>query len=242
MFRPVRSRRSFEEALDQIVEAIVTGELRRGERMPSERDMAAAMGISRPTLREALKILADAAVIEVRPRSGGTYVHDDLVPRELLAARRSLALEEVASVLEARRIVETQVARIAGGVATDEEILALGRTIELQRRNADDHDRMLQLDERFHLELARASHNPVLLDFVRVILRRSAVARDMTPRMPGDPELEIAIHERTFRALESRDPAAIDEAMDEHMSYLEEIWAKETGRRIRSGGAPLVTT
>lgn len=233
MFRPVRSRRSFEEALDQIVEAIVTGELRRGEQMPSERDMAVAMGISRPTLREAMRMLLEANVIGVKSRRAGTYVLTDRVPRELIASRRSRALDEIASVLQARRIVETQVAKLAGRVATDDELDALARTIELQRNSEHDHDRMLQLDQRFHLQLARASHNPVLLDIVRSLLRRSAVALDMSPRMPGDAEHEIAIHERTFRALESRDQDAIDEAMDEHMGYVEQLVASELGRDAR---------
>jgi GntR family transcriptional repressor for pyruvate dehydrogenase complex len=236
MFTPVRSRRSFEEALDQIVEAIVTGTLKVGERLPTEREMAAAMGISRPTLREALKILGEAGIIAVQRRSGGTFVRSDEIPTELLAERRSVVLDEVASVLEARRIVETNIALIAGRVATQEELDALAKTIELQRQHASDHDRMLQIDKRFHLQLARASHNPMLLDLLRTILRRSAVARDMTPRAPGDAELETAIHERTLAAVASRDPELIEQAMDEHMSYLENIWAEEIGGELGSRG------
>jgi GntR family transcriptional regulator, transcriptional repressor for pyruvate dehydrogenase complex len=231
MFTPVRSRRSFEEALDQIVEAIVTGTLKVGERMPSEREMATEMGISRPTLREALKILSDAGIVAVQRRSGGTYVQSDEIPTELLAERRSVLLDEVPAVLQARRILETNIALIAGQVATQEELDALAKTIELQREHADDHDRMLQIDKRFHLQLARASHNPMLLDLLRAILRRSAVARDMTPRAPGDAELETAIHERTLEAIASRDPRRIEQAMDEHMSYLENIWDQETGAK-----------
>jgi GntR family transcriptional regulator, transcriptional repressor for pyruvate dehydrogenase complex len=95
---------------------------------------------------------------------------------------------------------------------------------------------MLQIDKRFHLQLARASHNPMLLDLLRTILRRSAVARDMTPRAPGDAELERAIHERTVEAIASRDPQRIEQAMDEHMSYLEDIWDQETGAKRGNRG------
>jgi DNA-binding GntR family transcriptional regulator len=88
---------------------------------------------------------------------------------------------------------------------------------------------MLQLDERFHLALARSTRNPTLLDLVRTIIRRLAIARDMTPRGPFDAGLEVAIHERTLEAVRSRDPARIEVAMDEHMAYLEDVWEAETG-------------
>jgi len=78
----------------------------------------------------------------------------------------------------------------------------------------------------------------MLLDVVRMVLRRLTIARDMTPREPSDWQLEVAIHSRTLAALRSRDPGAIDEAMDEHMSYLEQIWEQETGRRV---GRPVLS-
>ncbi len=228
MFAPVRTRRSFEEALDQIVERITTGDLKVGDRLLSERDMAAQMGISRPTLREALKLLSKAGVIEVRSRSSGTVVRSDQIPRELISGRY-----EVGGVLEVRRIIETNVARIAAATASRHDFEAMQSTIELQRKAADrDVAYHLQLDERFHLAMARATGNSMLVEIVRTIFRRIAIARDMTPRAAGDKALEIEIHERTLRALETRDPAKIEAAMDEHMSYLETVWERETGRRL----------
>lgn len=230
MFTPVRTRRSFEEALAQIAESVKTGDLQVGDRMPSERDIAAQMGISRPTLREALKLLSAAGIIEVRPRSGGMILKSDLIPPELLREKSGLVFEEIGGVLEARRVVETQVAQIAGMRADESDFEVLDTTISLQRRHAGEHDRLLQLDERFHLGMARATRNPMLLDLVRIVLRRLAIARDMTPREPKDWDNEVNIHVRTLEALTSRQPAAIDEAMDEHLSYLERIWEDEMGR------------
>lgn len=233
MFVPVRTRRTFEEALDQIAERITTGDLKVGDRLPSERDMAAQMDISRPTLREALKLLSQAGVIEVRSRSGGTVVRSDVIPREVIAGRYELVIEEVGGVLEVRRIIESNVARIAAATASRHDFDAMHATIELQRAAADDVPYHLQLDERFHLTMARATGNPMFVELVRTIFRRIAVARDMTPRAASDRALEIDIHERTLRALESRELALIEPAMDEHMSYLETVWERETGRRLR---------
>jgi DNA-binding FadR family transcriptional regulator len=239
MFTPVRTRRSFEEALDQIAERITAGDLEVGDRLPPEREMAAQLDISRPTLREALKVLSQAGIIEVRSRSGGTVVRSDVIPREVIVGRSDGVVQEIGDVLEVRRVIETNIALIASSRASKHDFEAIRATIELQRA-ASPHDVAyhLQLDERFHLLMARATGNPMFAGLVRSIFARLAIARDMTPRAAGDAALEVDIHARTLSALESRDPARIEAAMDEHMSYLETIWERETGRRL--GRAPAV--
>jgi GntR family transcriptional regulator, transcriptional repressor for pyruvate dehydrogenase complex len=233
LFTPVRTRRSFEEALEQIAECIKTGDLGVGDRLPSERDIAGAMGISRPTLREALRILIDAGIVEVRSRSGGMVVRSDLIPPTVIADRQQLVMADVGSVLEVRRVLECNIARIAAVEAVEDDFDALEETIALQcAADADDVVRHLQLDERFHLTLARATGNPMFSEMMRTILRRIAIARDMTPRSGGDKELEVEIHRRTLDALRSRDLERVDEAMEEHMSYLEVVWERETGHTV----------
>jgi DNA-binding GntR family transcriptional regulator len=99
-FEPVSSRRTFEEAVEQIAERIKAGDLHLGDRLPSERELAALMRISRPTLREAVKVLAEAGVLVVRRgQSGGIFVASELVPRDLLRSRQAIRVSEVAGVL-----------------------------------------------------------------------------------------------------------------------------------------------
>src|SRR5918997_4728625 len=107
MFTPVRTRRTFEEAAEQIADKVRAGELRVGDKLPGERDLAVRMEISRPTLREAVRVLADAGVLEVRRGpGGGMFVASDVVPVELVRQRSSDRLSEVEPVLEARRLIE----------------------------------------------------------------------------------------------------------------------------------------
>src|SRR6478672_4245212 len=107
MFTPVRTRRTFEEAAEQIADRVRAGELRLGDKLPAERDLAVVMEISRPTLREAVRILVDAGVLEVRRGpGGGMFVASDVVPVELIRQRSSTRLDEIAGVLEARRLIE----------------------------------------------------------------------------------------------------------------------------------------
>ena len=235
MFLPVTTRRTFEEALEQIVEAIRAGDLRVGDRIDSERALAAQMQISRPTVREAIRVLADAGVIDVRSGpGGGMFVRSESVPRDLLEHRLELRLNEVAGVLEARRLLEPRVAQLAGLYAGEEDFDALQKIIDLQHECGDDHERALQLDHRFHLTIARSTRNTTVVSMMRLLLQRLEIARDMTPRAPHDSGREIAIHEQTLEAIKSGDPDRIDAAMDEHVSYLERIWEQETGRvRLR---------
>ena len=228
MFEPVRTRRTFEEAAEQIAGKVRAGELRRGDKLPPERDLAVTMEISRPTLREAVRILADAGVVEVRRGpGGGIFVAGDVVPVELVRERSSLRLEEMADVLEARRIVEPGVARLAAQRASDEALAALERSIEDMRAICDrgydaaDEERFLQLDLQFHLGLARAAGNPTVEALVRALLRQLEIARDMAMHLPLVPEWTIEIHVKTLEAVRSGDLDLVDEVMDEHLGQLE---------------------
>jgi DNA-binding FadR family transcriptional regulator len=217
--------------VEQIADAIRAGDVRVGERLPAERSLAAQLEVSRPTLREALRLLSEAGVVEVLPGPrGGTFVRSDVVPPDLLGAPPRLRLGEVADVLQARRLFEPHVAQLAALYASAEDFDAMRWTIEQQRRHSRDRARFLQLDHRFHLALARATRNSIVVSLMRQLLRHLSVAQEMAIRRPHEPDWAIAIHERTLQAIMGGDSAAIDAAMDEHLAFLEQIWAEETGR------------
>lgn len=233
VFEPVRTRRTFEEALDQIVDAIRAGDLRLGERVPSERALASRLEVSRPTLREALRILSDAGVLG-REQRGALTVLTEEIPHSLIRERSGIRIGEVAQVLEARRLFEPRVAQLAGFYADEDDLAAMRRTIALQRELAADRERVRVLDTRFHLAMARATKNATVLEQMRLLLRHVEIARDMALRTPLEPELIIESHERTLAAIAGGDPEQIDAAMDEHLSFLERLWEAESGRpRLR---------
>jgi GntR family transcriptional repressor for pyruvate dehydrogenase complex len=238
-FEPVATRRTFEEAVEQIAEKIKAGDLHTGDRLPSERELAAQMRISRPTLREAIKVLTEAGVLEVRRgQSGGIFVASELIPRELLRSRQEIRFGEIAGVLEARRLLEPRVAQLAAVHATEDDFAAMAQTIERQRELAasDDflshEDLFLQLDLKFHLALARATRNATIVGLMRTMLRQLEIARDMAMHAPLVPDWTIDIHERTLAAVRAADFPLIDEVMDEHLAQLEQIWERETGRGL----------
>jgi DNA-binding FadR family transcriptional regulator len=235
MFRPVTTLRTFEEAVEQIAYAVRIGDLSVGDRLPAERALARTMEISRPTLREAIRLLVDAGVIRVDAgAAGGMFVVSDTVPIELVQARVQLRISEVAAVLEARRAFEPQTAQLAGLFGTDRDFRLMRSTIDAQLSAIGNRERLNQLEERFHLYMARATGNPTIVEVMQTLLRKLAIAWDIGKRLPHDDEAGIAIHDDTLRAVMSRDPDAIDRAMDAHLSLLEQLWEIETGRpRLR---------
>jgi GntR family transcriptional repressor for pyruvate dehydrogenase complex len=239
MFTPVRTRRTFEEAAEQIAEKVRAGELRAGDKLPGERALAAQMEISRPTLREAIAVLAEAGLLHVRRGpGGGMFVASDVVPVELVRQRSSMRLGEVASVLEARRLLEPRVAQLAAVRAGEEDFTALARSIEDMRAIVEagygpaDEDRFLQLDVQFHLALARATGNPTVETLMRTLIRQLEIARDMAMHAPAVPEWTIDIHERTLAAVHSGDIDAVGAVMDEHLGQLERTWEQESARAL----------
>ena len=238
-FSPVRTRRTFEEAVEQIAERIALGELGPGDQLPSERTLAQQMEISRPTVREALKVLADSSVIEVRPGSGGgAFVTSEFVPREVLR-RAAVRIGEVAGVLEARRLLEPRVAQLAALHGREADYTAMQRTIDRQaaiahapERFLANEDRFLALDVQFHLGIARATGNATIVGLMRSLLRQLEIARDMALHVPVVVERSIEIHTETIASIRSGDMQRIEAIMDVHLAQLEGTWERESGRSL----------
>ncbi len=238
-FTPIESRQLFEEALTQIADAVWLGDLAIGDRLPSERVMAAQMNISRPTLREAIRALSECGLLEVRP-GAGAYVRGHQLPAGLVEERARVRISEVAQVLEARRALEPQIAQLAAIETRPADLTAMERAMDRQARAGDDRDRFLRYEIAFHLSLARAAQNPVLEPLMKRILAKVESAMDMV-LLDHDVERTIDMHARTIEAIRGGDPQEIDVVMDEHLAMTEAVWEAATqgarprllGRRAR---------
>lgn len=159
-------------------------------------------------------------------------IASDVVPPELVQRRSRLRVDELGSVLEARRLLEPQVARLAASRASDTDLEVMERSIfdqrTLVRRSGalESEDRFLALDVRFHLAMARATGNRTLASLVRSLFDDLEIARDMAMHVPVVPHWAIDVHERTLAAIRAGDLDAVDEVMDEHLRALERTWAE----------------
>ncbi len=173
-----------DEAIERIKEMIVKGELRPGDRLPKEVDLAERLGLSRNSLREAVKALSLIRVLDVR-QGDGTYV-TSLQP-EVLLDTVGFVLDfhrddSVLALLEVRRILEPAATAMAAHHMTEDEIAQLGKLVEAMD-NANDINELIQTDLEFHRRIAAGSGNPVLaslIDSLSAPTLRARVWRGLT--------------------------------------------------------------
>jgi GntR family transcriptional regulator, transcriptional repressor for pyruvate dehydrogenase complex len=233
-FSPVHAESVVDAVLDQLIDQIRVGDLPNGTLLPGERQLAAAMRVSRRTIREAIEILQDAGVLSVTPGAGGgTRVVSPWIPDRLTADDEAPSVDEVFETLEARRVVEMRVAQLACVRATEHDLEIMRGTVELQRANRDDAWRVSQGNTIFHRQLWRACRNRHLESAMRPIYRTlshaffEAIEADRTS---DSPDIAIELHEETLAAVASRDPDRMEAVFDRHLAYLEHRCESAYGR------------
>lgn len=231
LFEPVRPIRSFETAISSILDGVERNRIRRGGRLPTERQLAAELEISIPTLRQALVVLQRAGVIDVRPgKAGGVFLVTDLIPTDALS--EAVAVEEGSAldVLRARRVLEPAVTRYAMQVATEDDFAEIERTVDLFRVHLGERAQVFRADAMFHRAVVRACGNETLQAAMQVVAKGLAPMRDAyTGGIERDQE-SLEIHSTQLAAMRTRDEDGLAEIMDRHLRILEEVFAAAAGK------------
>ena len=228
---PIRATRTFEAAIEHLTEAIERARLRRGDRLPSESELALALGISKPTLRQALRVLELSGLVAVRRgKGGGIVVTSDLVPP--LALSSAVAVEEsaVVDVLHARRVLERAVAFEALERATEADLGELERTIDLLERHLGERASVMRADAMFHRALVRSCHNATIQAAMRGLARSLAPIRDAYSGGVERDRQTLDVHRRQLDAMRRRDRDALDRILDEHLRMLEDAFVEAIGK------------
>lgn len=220
---PIRPQKVYVEAANQIRALIESGHFRPGDRLPPERELARQLAISRPSLREALSALQALGLIRTR-RGGGVYVAEgdsDGRSAVLLSAEDS-PLE----LLEARQLLEPQVAALAATRRTAEDLAELERLLrELAGELAEGRHSVARA-VAFHLAIARAAHNATLLRAMRAVAERlsSPAWHAVKEReLSGPPRARRyhAEHERIYQAILRGSARAAAREMRAHLASLQ---------------------
>lgn len=229
---PIRTTRTFEAAIESIVDGIARARLRQGDRIPNEGELSRELGISKPTLRQALRVLERSGLLAVRQgKGGGIFLTSDLLPLEAISSNIALEEDAVVDVLVARRVLETVVTEFAVTTATAEDFDEIERTNDLLRGHLNARRAlMLRADAMFHRAVGRATHNLALQESMRGLARRLAPIRDHVRDTPEELLRVLAIHERQLEAMRARDFEALAAALDVHFRFLEESFARELGK------------
>ncbi|QKV96284.1 FadR family transcriptional regulator [Streptomyces sp. NA02950] len=218
---------------------IASGRLGAGQRIPPEADLCEELGVSRGSLREAVRMLAALGVIE--PRHGsGTFV-SPLRPEDIIGSL-SLTLEllpltGLLEVYEIRRVLEAHIAAKAAARATPEAVGTLFSLIEAMEAT-DDPTEASELDHRFHAEIARIGGNPTLVSLLAVFRARSR--KYQVFNLPDGPELRRKSdedHRVLAQAIADRDPGAAAGAAEAHVAQTER-WLRAYMPPIEENNAP----
>jgi GntR family L-lactate dehydrogenase operon transcriptional regulator len=213
--------------VEAIAEKIRIGELKPGDRLPSEREMALQLGVSRPAVREAIAALQFAGLVESRV-GDGTYVTFHITqPLELLLGKAKEVLQKSQSPLEIltlRRVLEVGAARLAVIRATPEDDQRIQAVWETKKSLAlaGKYEEYLSIAEQFHLTLAQATHSSAVVEMVASLLKAvhqplwKAMRVDFYRKDPGRIHEMLDIHEAILRAFLNRDSNAITTAMEHH--------------------------
>ncbi|QRP44298.1 FadR/GntR family transcriptional regulator [Amycolatopsis sp. FDAARGOS 1241] len=208
-----------DQVIEQLREAITQGEWPVGQRIPTEPALVAQLGVGRNTVREAVRALAHTGILEVR-QGDGTYVR---ATSEVSGALRRLCGSELREVLQVRRTLEVEGARLAATARTDADLVRL-RTL-LERRDADHRagriEEFARTDAEFHLEIVRCGHNSLLFELYRGLME--AITASVASTYDDLEHAEILKHRGLVDAIEARDA---DRATAEAGGFLDELLAR----------------
>jgi GntR family transcriptional regulator, transcriptional repressor for pyruvate dehydrogenase complex len=202
----------------KMVSHLIRGIWSEGEKIPAERELCQKLGVGRASLREALKALEIMGMIETR-LGDGTYVckRSEFFSRPLLWAIASSSEADARELIEARTLIEVELAGLAAERATPENLKEIGNLLQIMERAKKNPQEFVQADVNFHLAIAQAASSGVLMNallLIRNLLQQwilSAVASK------GVPEKACAQHKRVLQAIENQDGAAARKEMRNHL-------------------------
>jgi GntR family transcriptional repressor for pyruvate dehydrogenase complex len=222
MYTAVRASRLYQQIVEQIEQSIRAGQLKSGDQLPAERELAEQFGVSRTAVREAVKTLCEKGLVEASP-GRGTFIIDDIAHpvRQSLALMFNLARpEDAAFLVDVRTILEPEIAARAAARAEDKHVVALREALAVMDANLGSADAFIEADLDFHLALAEATQNPLVLALIDSIVGLLREQRTRIFDAANGPSHGLLHHRSILDAVERRDPDAARLAMRAHLSQV----------------------
>ncbi|HZU43110.1 MAG TPA: FadR/GntR family transcriptional regulator [Terriglobales bacterium] len=221
-FAAISRKKVYAEVARQLERRILE-ELKPGDMLPPERELAQVFGVSRSSIRDAIRRLE--AVGLVRPRQGaGTVVCE---PSESLTNPLAGVLHQkrrmITELLDVRKIVEPALAARAAVHASPEQLAQLESIVSRHRQKVQQGESGIEEDSEFHYTIALASDNSVVLKVVDVLMDLLRETRERSLQVEGRQAKSLAGHQRILTALKRRNPQAAESAMRRHLEEIEEI-------------------
>lgn len=220
--KKIKYHRVYEDVIEQIERLILEGNLSPGDVLPTERELAQAFGISRGTLREAFRILEREGLIEARP-GGGRFLSK--APNKAEDKNRimdSIERATIIELLEAREIFETGIVELAAMRATEQDIAEIQSAFEKWGEIDADSEDPVNPDQAFHLSIAKATHNVVLVNLIELHMDLLQRTLSKTEKIPGRKSEVYDEHLLILQAIKNRSPEIAKQALLHHLKKVKE--------------------
>lgn len=222
MYSPIHSGRLYEQIVAQIEERILNGELRPGDKLPAERELADQFGVSRTAIREAMKALTHSGLVVIQP-GRGTFVTDissKVVRHSFDMLVRGSNETGIKDLIEVREILEPEIAALAAVRAGSEDIESMEEAVRAMDMAMDDPETFIEADLDFHLALAQGSNNvliPALIDTLVELLREH---RKRAASVEGGMSRGQPHHKIILAAIKNNDANAARNSMRGHLEQV----------------------
>ena len=241
ILEPLKLRSGGEHVADRLVTAIALGEFVPGQRLPSERELASTLGVSRTTVREAIQRLAALSYVEVRRgRTGGAYVLQGMGPEANEMIRRTLLPEwsTLERVLDFRQLVEPLIARTAADRIAPEDVGPIRAALEGYLAAGGDREASRAADEAVHEAIAAATGNPYLASLSAQIRRQISLGFGAEPYSAEIRARAVKDHTALAEAVIGRRPGVAARVAERHFRLTETVMRQLVSRISAMAGEP----
>ena len=220
-FEAIRRSKVYEEVAKQL-ERLILKKLQPGDKLPAERELAEMFGVSRSSIRDAIRSLELVGLVE--PRQGaGTVVREVSAESLVNPLTIVLARQQISELLDFRKMLEPPLAARAATHASVEDITEMEEILRRQDDKVRRGELAIEEDSEFHYNVAMASDNSVVLKVLDVLMDLLRETRERALQVEGRPQKSLAGHRRILMAIKRRDPAAAEDAMRRHIQDVEKI-------------------
>jgi GntR family transcriptional regulator, transcriptional repressor for pyruvate dehydrogenase complex len=222
-FEIIRRNKVYEDVARQI-ERLILKKLRPGDKLPSERELAESLAVSRSSIRDAIRSLELMGMVE--PRQGAGTIVREITPNSVanpLANALKRKQEVIGELLDFRRIIEPPLAARAATHATSEDITEMEDILDRQKMKLRKGESTIPEDSEFHYAIAMASGNSVVLKVLDILMDLLRETRERSLQVEGRPQKSLAGHRRILSAIKRHDAGGANAAMRQHIEDVEEI-------------------
>jgi GntR family transcriptional regulator, transcriptional repressor for pyruvate dehydrogenase complex len=224
LYKVIQTSRLYEQIVQQIEESILKGELTPGSQLPAERELAEQFGVSRTAVREAIKALQEKGLVDAFP-GRGTFVTNgtsNSMRRSLDRIIKGGESDGLAYLVEVREMLEPEIAARAATRADYQDLAAMREAIDVMDNAEWSSEAFIEADLDFHLALAEAAANPIVLSLIDSIVGLLREQRLRISRVEGGPERGQQYHRSILEAIERHDAQGARAAMQAHLWQVRE--------------------